>query len=171
VRNAPIETLELKTPILVRQRALRDGSGGPGKFRGGLGQITEMTSLCEGRWSASNAGRRQCAPWGLAGGGAGGTSRNYMRLPDETEYRAVDPVRVLSPAMTSVRIATAGGGGWGSPLERDPEKVLADVLDGFITLQSAETDYGVRIDAANMSIDLAATTACRKNMQAQASKN
>ncbi len=171
VRNAPIETLELKTPVLVRQRALRDGSGGPGKFRGGLGQITEMTSLCEGRWSASNAGRRQCAPWGLAGGGAGATSRNYMRQPDEAEFRPVDPVRVLSPPMTSVRIATAGGGGWGSPLERDPEKVLADVLDGFISLASAEADYGVRIDAAKMTIDTAATIDRRKDMQARASKN
>ena len=167
VRNAPIETLELKTPVLVRRRALRDGSGGPGKFRGGLGQITEMTSLCEGRWSASNAGRRQCPPWGLAGGGSGASSRNFMRMADETEFRPFDPVRVLSPPMTSVRIATAGGGGWGSPLERDPQRVLADVLDGLVTLESAQADYGVRIDPESMTIDMTATQACRQDMQAK----
>ena len=167
VRNAPIETLELKTPVLVRRRALRDGSGGPGKFRGGLGQITEMTSLCEGRWSASNAGRRQCPPWGLSGGGSGASSRNYMRMADETEFRPFDPVRVLSPPMTSVRIATAGGGGWGSPLERDPQRVLADVLDGFVTLEAALADYGVQIDPENMTIDMTATEACRQHMHAK----
>ena len=164
VRNAPIETVELKTPVLVRQRALREGSGGPGKYRGGLGQITEMTSLCEGRWSASNAGRRLCPPWGLAGGNAGAASRNYMRLPSDPDFQLRDPVRVLSPAQTSVRIETAGGGGWGSPLEREPDKVLSDVLDAFITLDCARRDYGVCIDAATMTLDLDATRKLRSTL-------
>jgi N-methylhydantoinase B len=164
VRNAPIETVELKTPVLVRQRALREGSGGPGKYRGGLGQITEMTSLCEGRWSASNAGRRLCPPWGLAGGNAGAASRNYMRLPGDPDFQLRDPVRVHSPAQTSVRIETAGGGGWGSPLEREPDKVLSDVLDAFITLDCARRDYGVCIDAATMTLDMDATRELRSTL-------
>ena len=164
VRNAPIETVELKTPVLVRQRALREGSGGAGKYRGGLGQITEMTSLCEGRWSASNAGRRQCPPWGLAGGKAGTASRNYMRLPGDDNFQLRDPVRVLSPAQTSVRIETAGGGGWGSPLEREPDKVLSDVLDAFITLDSARRDYGVCIDADTMTINQDETRELRSTL-------
>ena len=164
VRNAPIETVELKTPVLVRQRALREGSGGAGKYRGGLGQITEMTSLCEGRWSASNAGRRQCPPWGLAGGKAGTASRNYMRLPGDDDFQLRDPVRVLSPAQTSVRIETAGGGGWGSPLEREPDKVLSDVLDAFITLDSARRDYGVCIDADTMTINQDETRELRSTL-------
>jgi N-methylhydantoinase B len=164
VRNAPIETVELKTPVLVRQRALREGSGGPGKYRGGLGQITEMMSLCEGRWSASNAGRRLCPPWGLAGGNAGAASRNYMRLPGDPDFQLRDPVRVLSPAQASVRIETAGGGGWGSPLEREPDKVLSDVLDAFITLDCARRDYGVCIDAATMTLDLDATRELRSTL-------
>ena len=169
VRNAPIETVELKTPVLVRQRALREGSGGAGKYRGGLGQITEMTSLCEGRWSASNAGRRQCPPWGLAGGKAGTASRNYMRLPGDDDFQLRDPVRVLSPAQTSVRIETAGGGGWGSPLEREPDKVLSDVLDAFITLDSARRDYGVCIDADTMTINQDETRELRSTLSRDAS--
>ena len=169
VRNAPIETVELKTPVLVRQRALREGSGGAGKYRGGLGQVTEMTSLCEGRWSASNAGRRQCPPWGLAGGKAGTASRNYMRLPGDDDFQLRDPVRVLSPAQTSVRIETAGGGGWGSPFEREPDKVLSDVLDAFITLDSARRDYGVCIDADTMTINLDATRELRSTLSRDAS--
>ncbi len=164
VRNAPIETVELKTPVLVRQRALREGSGGPGKYRGGLGQVTEMMSLCEGRWSASNAGRRQCPPWGLAGGKAGAASRNYMRMPGDDAFQLRDPVRVLSPPQTSVRIETAGGGGWGSPLDREPEKVLGDVLDAFITLDSARRDYGVCIDTVTMTLDIEATRELRSTL-------
>jgi len=166
VRNTPIETVELKTPVFVRRRELRNDSGGPGKHRGGLGQITEMVSLCEGRWSASNAGRRLCPPWGLAGGKPGMPSRNYMRSPGEAEFRLVDPVRVLSAADTSLRVETAGGGGWGSPLERDPECVLADVLDSFVSLISARDDYGVVIDPDAMTIDVAATAAERERLRA-----
>ncbi|MGZ5262052.1 MAG: hydantoinase B/oxoprolinase family protein, partial [Burkholderiales bacterium] len=165
VRNAPIETVELKSPVLVRRRALRSGSGGAGKFRGGLGQITEMTSLCEGRWSASNAGRRLCPPWGIAGGAPGEASRNLMRLPDEGEFRLHDPVRALSPPMTSVRIETAGGGGWGAPHERDIEQVVADVLDDIISVEQALQDYGVVIDPGTMTPDAEATRAARNRLR------
>lgn len=165
VRNAPFETVELKTPVLVRRRQLRNDSGGPGKLRGGLGQITEMVSLCEGRWSASNAGRRLCPPWGLAGGRPGAPSCYSMRSPGDAEFRLVDPVRVLSAAGTSLRGETAGGGGWGSPLERDPKCVLADVLDSVVSLASAREDYGVVIDPGTMTVDVAATAAERERLE------
>ena len=71
VRNSPVETIELKTPVVVDKRALRNGSGGAGKYRGGLGMMTQMTNLVEGRWSLSNTGRRIVPPWGIAGGTSG----------------------------------------------------------------------------------------------------
>jgi N-methylhydantoinase B len=161
VRNAPIETIELKTPVIVDRRSLRNDSGGPGQHRGGLGIVTQMTNLSEGRWSASNAGRRMCAPWGLNGGKPGATSRNYMRASGENDFKPFDPTRVLSGPGAAVRVETAGGGGWGSPLDRDPEKVLSDVLDEFVSVESARDDYGVVIDAKTETVDASATAALR----------
>src|SRR5579884_1733893 len=86
VRNAPIETIELKTPVLVEQRALRQDSGGPGKFRGGLGMTTQMRNELEGRWSMSNAGRRLDPPWGLYGGKPAASSANLVRDVGEAEF-------------------------------------------------------------------------------------
>jgi N-methylhydantoinase B len=161
VRNAPIETIELKTPVMVDKRGLRNGSGGPGKFRGGLGIITQMTNYSEGRWSASNAGRRQLPPWGLAGGKPGAASKNFMRSSSENDFKLFDPVRVLSGPNAAVRVETAGGGGWGSPFERDVEKVLIDVLDEYVSLDSAREDYGVVIDPKTMKVDVKATETLR----------
>ncbi len=166
VRNAPVETIELKSPVLVRQRALRNDSGGAGKYRGGLGMVTQMTNLAEGRWSASNAGRRQCPPWGIAGGGPGQASRNYVQTPDEGEMKPMDPVRMLSAAGTSVMVATAGGGGWGDPLERPAARVLDDVLDELVSIESARDTYGVVIDPATRRLDAGATDRLRAEKRA-----
>ena len=68
---------------------------------------------------------------------------------------------------TVIRAQTTGGGGWGDPLERDPEMVLTDVLNGYVSRQGARDDYGVVIDDRDQ-IDLAATKALRQTMRAQA---
>jgi N-methylhydantoinase B len=169
VRNAPVETIELKTPVRVDRRALREGSGGPGRFRGGLGMETQMTNLVEGRWSLSNRGRRMCPPWGLAGGGPGAASVNTMRAAGENDFAPKDPVRLLSAAGSSVCVATAGGGGWGDPLTREPESVLDDTLDELITVEAAREDYGVVIDAATGTVDEKETEALRTRMRAERS--
>jgi N-methylhydantoinase B len=143
VRNSPIETIELKTPVRVDRRALRENSGGAGRYRGGLGQVTQMTNLSEGRWSLSNNGRRLLPPWGLWGGQNGTASVNRVRRAGEQSFRDEDPVRALLPAGSSVIVETAGGGGWGDPLERDPAAVRRDVREEFITRDAARDDYGV----------------------------
>jgi len=160
VRNSPIETIELKTPVRVDRRALRPGSGGAGKFRGGLGMITQMTNLSEGRWSLSNSGRRKLPPWGLWGGSHGMASVNRVRRPGETAFRDDDPVRALLPAGSSVIVETAGGGGWGDPLERDPLLVRRDVLEELISRAAASAEYGVVLGAGDV-VDEAATQALR----------
>ncbi|MDH3239457.1 MAG: hydantoinase B/oxoprolinase family protein [Alphaproteobacteria bacterium] len=165
VRNAPVETIELKTPVMVDKRALRNGSGGAGRFRGGLGIETQMTNLVEGRWSLSNRGRRMCPPWGLAGGGAGSPSINTMRAAGEDDFTPNDPVRKVAAPRSSVCVATAGGGGWGDPLDREPDRVLDDVLDEFITIEAARIDYGVVIDAAGV-VDEKETEALRARIKA-----
>jgi N-methylhydantoinase B len=166
VRNAPIETIELKAPVIVDTRSLRNDSGGAGRYRGGLGIVTQMTSLIEGRWSASNAGRRLCPPWGLAGGKPGAASRNFVKASGENDFKQLDPLRLLSGPKTSVRVATAGGGGWGDPLDRDPENVLEDVRNEFVSIESARDDYGVVIAPATMTLDAGATAALRAKLRA-----
>jgi N-methylhydantoinase B len=170
VRNSPIETIELKTPVRVDRRALRSNSGGAGKFRGGLGQITQMTNLSEGRWSLSNNGRRKLPPWGLWGGRDGTPSVNRVRRAGETEFRNEDPVRALLPAGSSVIVETAGGGGWGDPLERDPAFVRRDVLEEFISRDAACDDYGVVLRTDD-TIDDPATQELRAQRRKAGSSN
>ena len=157
VRNAPVETIELKTPVLVERRALRTDSGGAGKYRGGLGMSTQVQNLVEGRWNFSNAGRRLCPPWGLWGGQSGAIAANWLKLPDEAEFHQADVVRHWTPGGTRAVVETAGGGGWGEPFERDPAAVQADVLEGYVSLRSAREDYGVEIDPNTLSVDVEAT--------------
>jgi N-methylhydantoinase B len=145
VRNAPIEKMELRWPILVRRRELRTDSGGPGRYRGGLGMETEVEGLVEGQWSLTDMGRQQYPPWGIEGGKPGATSATLMKLPGETAFKPVSVVRHMVPAGTAVVVATAGGGGWGDPVHRDPELVRKDVLNGYISVESAARDYGMVI--------------------------
>jgi N-methylhydantoinase B len=162
VRNAPIEKMELRWPILVRRRELRPDSGGAGQFRGGMGVETEVEGLVEGRWSLTDMGRQAYPPWGIEGGKPGATSASLMKLPTEDAFQPVNLVRHLVPIGTAAVIATAGGGGWGDPFHRDPNLVRQDVLDGYVTIQSAARDYGVVIDPQTLEIDAAATEALQR---------
>jgi N-methylhydantoinase B len=162
VRNAPIEKMELRWPILVRRRELRVDSGGPGQHRGGLGLETEVEGLVEGHWSLSDMGRQAYPPWGIEGGNPGATSATFMKLPDEDAFKPVNVVRHMVPPRTAAVIATAGGGGWGNPFRRDPKLVRQDVLDGYVTLESAARDYRVVLDPETLEIDAAATETLRR---------
>lgn len=161
VRNAPIEKMELRWPVLVHHRSLRTDSGGAGRFRGGLGVEAEILCLVEGRWTLGDTGRREFPPWGLHGGKPGAASDSSMRLPGQDSFEHVELVRHLVPAGTVARIATAGGGGWGNPYERDREKVQWDVREGTVSLESARKDYGVFLDPETFEIDEAATARLR----------
>jgi N-methylhydantoinase B len=162
VRNAPIEKMELRWPILVRRRELRPDSGGPGTHRGGLGLETEVEGLVEGHWSLSEMGRQAYPPWGIEGGKPGATSATLLKLPTDDQFKPVNVVRHLVPAGTAAVIATAGGGGWGDPFRRGPELVQQDVVDGYVTLESAAQDYGVVLDPQTHEIDATATEALRR---------
>jgi N-methylhydantoinase B len=165
VRNAPIENVELKCPVRVEGRALRADSGGAGQHRGGLGVDTTITNLVEGTWGISNTGRRGCPPWGLWGGRPGKVSENLLRLPD-AEFAPGDLHRRQVPPGATARVLTAGGGGWGDPLDRDPEAVRWDVLEEYVSLESARDEYGVVLDPDTLAIDGRATEARRAELRA-----
>jgi N-methylhydantoinase B len=123
---------------------------------------TEVEGLVEGQWSLTDMGRQQYPPWGIEGGKPGATAATLMKLPADTAFKPVSVVRHMVPASTAAVVATAGGGGWGNPLERDPERVRQDVIDGCVSIESAARDYGVVIDPETLEVDTAATSARRR---------
>ena len=143
VRNAPIETIELRCPVVVEARKLRPDSAGAGKHRGGFGVDVVVRNLVPGKWNLSQPRRRGCPPWGLWGGSPGAPPDYLLETPADEGFRSVDVVMHDVPAGSRARIRTSGGGGWGDPFERDAEAVLRDVLDGLISVEAAERGYGV----------------------------
>jgi len=140
VAGVPAEVLETLTPLVLRQRALRPDSGGPGTWRGGLGQLTEFSARSERRWSVSGIVDRTRFPApGLRGGGAG--AEGAVVLDDGTRPNPKGRIE-LAPTQ-SIHLNTPGGGGYGDPFERDPQRVLADVVAGYVTPEAARRDYGV----------------------------
>jgi N-methylhydantoinase B len=172
VRNAPIETLELKGPVVVEERALRPDSGGAGQFRGGLGVRTRIRSLADGRINVQggDGGRLTCPPWGLVGGGAGAVATTLVKASGETDFHVPKSQPLTWPAGTEVLYMTAGGGGWGDALERDPERVLRDVREEYISEAHAKEQYGVVLTPDRAGVDTAATAALRREMRERRSR-
>ena len=166
VRNTPIETLELKTPVLIIERSLWPDSGGAGRYRGGLGAQMRIKSLVDGRWNAGPPGHRSsCAPWGLFGGADGVLGHTLIQWPGRTDTELSLSPRVFGPAGTEVLYRTSGGGGWGDPLTRDVDAVWRDVTEGYVSRAKAETDYGVVFNLDATGIDSAATQRRRAELR------
>lgn len=165
VRNSPIENTELKSPVLMLTRRLRQDSGGPGKHRGGLGVEMTMKCLVEGYWNLQTSMRTKCPPWGLWGGKPGATAISRLRLSDEDELKQFEVVRYWAPAGATGVSLSSGGGGWGDPLERDSERVKMDVLEEYVSRQAARDEYGVVLDPETLAVDQAGTEALRDEMR------
>jgi len=168
VRNGSIEAIEMKTPVLVERRGLRTDSGGAGKFRGGLGLDVHVRSFIEGRWNMHAPARIDNPPWGLWGGKPGNSSRYMIKLPGENAFHEKEANRYPTPPETEVIVRSNGGGGWGNPLERDPERVRSDVIEGYVSVEHARSDYGVVLSPKDYAIDNAATQKLRAERRAQA---
>ena len=165
VRNASIEEMELKAPVLIETRGLRQDSGGPGKYRGGLGSIMRLRNLVEGRWNLERPRRQKCPPWGISGGLPGEAGMKFIKPKNEAQIRDVDFSRYLAPADTEVIIHAGSGGGWGDPLQREPERVRWDVLEELVSRQAARDYYGVVIKE-DLSLDEAETSVLRHKLRA-----
>jgi N-methylhydantoinase B len=198
VAGVPAEVIETLSPLVQFRRQLRIDSGGAGKYRGGLGQATEMGCRGSGLWSVSAMiDRTQFAAQGLEGGqpgvlgeflaedgqGSGGAALRQaqgpgqgsiawtssgtgaeergseeafqnLKYPKGTSSKIQNPEwageKRLPPKTvvwfepdTHVHLNLPGGGGYGDPFERDPQRVLDDVVNGYVSLEAAERDYGV----------------------------
>ncbi|HEV2570097.1 MAG TPA: hydantoinase B/oxoprolinase family protein [Beijerinckiaceae bacterium] len=140
---ASIEIIESEFPTRVERFELIRDSGGPGKFRGGLGIRREYTNLAEARFSIRST-KHVIAPNGAAGGGKGRTG-DILINPGKVEEKQL-PTRYADYPLKSgdhFQLDTPGGGGLGDPLERDPALVLLDIREGYLSVDAALRDYGV----------------------------
>jgi N-methylhydantoinase B len=142
VAGVPAEVYEALTPCVQHRRALRPDSGGAGRFRGGVGQHTEMSYRDGKAWSVSPLiDRTRTRGQGLAGGQPGAGGEYVLGDGSHPQPKALTP---LAPD-ARVHLILPGGGGYGDAYQRPVGRVLADVVDGYVTIDGAARDYGVVI--------------------------
>jgi N-methylhydantoinase B len=157
VRTIPVEATESVAPVIFRRREFREGSGGTGKYRGGLGQVIELggaddmpvAMLC-------NFERINNPARGRDGGGLG--------APGQVSLISGKPIRSKGrqtiPGGDFIRLELPGGGGFGDPASRDPDQVALDVADGLITAETAQSEYRVAL-GGDGNVDRTATAKLR----------
>ena len=161
----PVEAIELAYPLLVERYELRAGSSGAGQFRGGLGIRKEIRYLHGSGYFTNRSDAQTVPAAGVLGGEAGWVSRHALVEAGGSE-------RALKSKETNLTISagdrmileTAGGGGYGSPLEREPERVLADLLDEKISRETATDVYGLVLTQDGAEVDYPATEKRRSQL-------
>lgn len=161
-RNAPAEVIEIAYPLRVDKYALVPDSDGAGRFRGGLGLTREITVLEHEATISIGTERRRIRPWGIQGGQQGGPSGSWIKTPSGKMKPLPSKITTTVAPGTKIVLKTAGGGGYGPPLTREPELVAKDVVDGFISVKRARDAYGVAIDKNTKAVDEAATANLRQ---------
>ncbi|MEX2220661.1 MAG: hydantoinase B/oxoprolinase family protein [Candidatus Rokuibacteriota bacterium] len=158
----PIEAVEQLYPVRIERTSLREDSGGPGRWRGGLGLTREVRIHVPATRLSVLAEKAVLPPFGVCGGGSGATNRFWVRRGDQPIQPSPLPGKVggfpLQPGDV-ILMESSGGGGFGDPLTRDPAAVAADIGEGYVTPAAAERDYGVIW--RDGAVDTAATTATR----------
>jgi N-methylhydantoinase B len=159
--NTPVEIIETEFPVRVRRHEWTRDSAGAGRFRGGIGNCKEYELLGDTVLTLRLGHQFKYSGWGVFGGKAPPTSRATLN-PGTPDERALQPLETLHlQAGDSFRVEMPGGGGYGDPREREPERVLDDVLNGYVSIEAAERDYGVAIDLPTRTVDAARTARLR----------
>ena len=136
-KDLPIEVFESKYPVSIFNYGFRENSGGLGKFRGGLGLYREYTINTDG--FVSLWFERSVTPaWGLFGGKDGLPPNVNIKIPNEEEKNLLKANGLQIKKGTVLTTYTGGGGGFEEPLERDPEDVLKDVKNRYVTIEKAK---------------------------------
>ncbi len=166
--NIPAELMELEYPVQLEQYVLVPDTGGAGKYRGGVALVRDWRVLAEEAIVSARSDRRKHPPYGLQGGLPGSPSMTIVNPEGEA---VVQPTKGTFEIRKGdlVRHQLAGGGGWGNPLERDPQKVLKDVLNEKVSLAKGRELYGVAIDPETLRVDDEETLRLRAAAQGQKS--
>jgi N-methylhydantoinase B len=165
--NYPAEFLDAVYPLRVLRYAINADTGGAGRWRGGCGIVREVEVLASEALVSVRIDSVENPPWGTAGGkqaGVGGCVINPGR-PDERRLAPLSDGNKVRRGDV-IRVETGGGGGWGHPYDREPERVLDDVLAGFVSHVNALSEYGVVLAADGTAVDHAATTKQRSTQPA-----
>ena len=160
--NYPVEFMETRHPVEIEYYGLRPDSGGPGRWRGGTGVIRDIKLLAPEGSALVRVDNVKFPPWGM-NGGQGGRPGRVVLNPGTEKEEILPPVSdaIVLRQGDILRFETCGGGGWGNPFDREPERVQKDVSNGMVTLHGAEQDYGVVLDPETLVIDEEATKALR----------
>jgi len=161
--NVSVEMIEAAYPIRIERYGILQDSGGAGEFRGGLSMVREYRMLADDIYFGVRSDKSIHPPHGLFGGTSGGPALNLVSTAAGDRTLPPMPVDRLTLNRGDVfRHVMAGGGGYGNPLARDPDRVREDVIDGKVGAIQARTAYGVVLgDAPDHVVDVAATRALR----------
>lgn len=158
--NTPVEAAEIENPVMIERYEFIPDSGGPGKYRGGLSLRRDIRFLADVTW-ARYSDRQKFKPLGLFGGMEGSMGSLIMNpdTPEQKRCKSKGVDQIKAGDLLSMRLP--GSGGYGPPVERDPEAVRWDVINGKISMESARKDYRVVFDE-EMGVDMEATETLRE---------
>jgi len=163
--NVPIEMIELDYPLRIEEYGLVKDTGGAGKYRGGLSVIRSYRALEDDILLSIRSDKRKFPPHGLFGGKEGEPSMSILKSgKDESIIPTLTTQPLYLKQNDLFQHVMAGGGGYGDPLEREPNLVLKDVIEEKISLNNASENYGVVIiknSKNKFSIDIDATNKLR----------
>jgi len=157
--NMPVEVMEAEHPVRVEEYAFVPDSCGAGRWRGGVGLRRTYRILAPEALLQLRTDRVAFRPYGLAGGGPGGASQNFIEIANQREVLA-SKVTMSVPRDALIVHEQAGGGGYGDPLSREPHRVQEDYADGKISAEFARRHYRVAFDG-NGEVDPEATARLR----------
>lgn len=153
----PVERVEEDYDfVTVEAFSIVPDTGGPGRNRGGCAAL-RVLRFDDPTMVVTTGERAKTRPFGLAGGGEGAAAIHRLIHPDGDEETLDSKATREVPAGARVHFQPAGGGGFGDPSDREPGAVLADVLDGYVSVEAAREAYDVVVDQEAMAVDRAAT--------------
>lgn len=167
-KNYPVEFAEMEFGMRVEAYRMHTDSGGPGRYRGGCGIVRDIRVIADEAVLGLRVENVKYPAWGVNGGHGARPARVLVNpgTPEERELKPISDQNRLRHG-DLVRILSAGGGGWGNPLERPTEQVRDDVLDGFVSQASAREDYGVVLDPSGLEVDEVETRTLRKSLRGE----
>lgn len=159
----PVEVFEKRFPMFFTKWGFETDSGGPGKYRGGVGSMKWFKLVSDQAHLMVLGDRGIFPPFGLFGGAPGATQRlEVVTATGERKRLSLKTSGFVLSRGDEVRFYSSGGGGYGNPLDRDPEAVFEDVVQGLVSTEGALRDYGVVVGGSPLQVDLEATEAQRR---------
>ena len=164
--NTPIEIIEAENPLLVEAYGLLPDTGGPGKYRGALGMVRQYKLLNPDAIVQQRADRHVFPCWGIFGGKPGALSKSFFIRDGVMEPAPAKFVRSMKSGEV-FRSEMAGSGGYGDPLQRDPDAIVEDIREEKISVAHARDEYGEVMEADSQRFDAKATAALREELAKQ----